>query len=215
MVPREHDHMAGPHRSPSNCACGNSHSPCMMPSTGRLSVAGCAKLLLKQVLLRMDLMVSGARSLFSSVPSAAANVPGVRHPYYPRDILLPGYQPLVLPYEGILTAFFGAAAVIFACTWAASGAQPTPQQTLLPFQLSLWLRTQLVIRLTGPQVWGSGCRPRTASLCAGWLCQAPPTLWWKVRKHCHCLARVAEGCADTDWMQAERGALRRRRGAAR
>ncbi len=112
--------------------------PCVMPTTGRLSVSRCAKLLLKQVLLRMDLLVSGARSLFSSVPSAVADVPGDRHPYYPRDLLLPGYQPLVLPYEGILTAFFGAAAVIFACTWAASGAQPTPQQTLLHFQQCLW-----------------------------------------------------------------------------
>jgi len=105
---------------------------------GRLSFSRCAKLLLKQVLLRMDLLVSGARSLFSSGPHAAADVPGVRHPYYPRDLLLPGYQPLLLPYEGILTAFFGAAAVIFACTWAASGTQPTPQQTLLHFQQCLW-----------------------------------------------------------------------------
>ena len=63
-------------------------------------------------------------SLLSSVRSAPAEVPGIRHPYYPRDILLPGCQPLVLPYEVILAAFFGAAAVITACVWGASGTPP-------------------------------------------------------------------------------------------
>ena len=69
----------------------------------------------------MDVLVSSARSLLRSAQSAPAEVPGIRHPYYPRDLLLPGYEPLVLPYETILAAFFGAAAVLTACVWGASG----------------------------------------------------------------------------------------------
>jgi len=34
------------------------------------------------------------------------------HPYYPSTLALPGWQPLVLPYERILGIFFGTAGVI-------------------------------------------------------------------------------------------------------
>ena len=74
----------------------------------------------------MDVLISSAKSLLRSAQSAPADVPSIRHPYYPRDLLLPGYQPLVLPYETILAAFFGAAAVISACVWGASGKSSSP-----------------------------------------------------------------------------------------
>lgn len=44
-----------------------------------------------------------------------------RHPYYPRDLLLPGYQPLVIPFENILLYFFGAFALVLAATWLWTG----------------------------------------------------------------------------------------------
>ena len=43
------------------------------------------------------------------------------HPYYPRTLVLPGWQPLVLPFEQILAIFFGFAATIGVITWLLSG----------------------------------------------------------------------------------------------
>lgn len=46
----------------------------------------------------------------------------VLHPYYPQSLLLPGYEPLTIPFEQILSIFFGASAVVFIAVWLASGA---------------------------------------------------------------------------------------------
>ena len=46
----------------------------------------------------------------------------VLHPYYPQSLLLPGYEPLTIPFEQILGTFFGASAIVFIAVWLASGA---------------------------------------------------------------------------------------------
>lgn len=43
------------------------------------------------------------------------------HPYYPTDVHLPGYQPLVLPFEFILFVFFGVTFIAMAGMWMLSG----------------------------------------------------------------------------------------------
>lgn len=43
------------------------------------------------------------------------------HPYYPTDLQLPGYQPLVIPFEQILIAFFGTCALLLILMWSLSG----------------------------------------------------------------------------------------------
>ena len=48
----------------------------------------------------------------------------VLHPYYPKSLLLPGYEPLVIPFERILYIFFGSSAVAFVALWLASGGAP-------------------------------------------------------------------------------------------
>ena len=45
----------------------------------------------------------------------------VLHPYYPKSLLLPGYEPLVIPFERILYIFFGSSAIAFIALWLASG----------------------------------------------------------------------------------------------
>ena len=48
----------------------------------------------------------------------------VLHPYHPKSLLLPGYEPLVIPFERILYIFFGSSAVVFVALWLASGLAP-------------------------------------------------------------------------------------------
>ncbi len=48
----------------------------------------------------------------------------VLHPYYPKSLLLPGYEPLVIPFERILYIFFGSSTVVFIALWLASGVAP-------------------------------------------------------------------------------------------
>ena len=43
------------------------------------------------------------------------------HPYYPKELVLPGYTPPRLAFEYILTAFFAAAAAILCLAWVLSG----------------------------------------------------------------------------------------------
>jgi hypothetical protein len=45
------------------------------------------------------------------------------HPYFPENVHLPGYQPLVIPFEQILTVFFGTSALLLLLVWTATGAQ--------------------------------------------------------------------------------------------
>ena len=45
----------------------------------------------------------------------------VLHPFYPQSLLLPGYEPLTIPFEQILGIFFGASALVFIAVWLASG----------------------------------------------------------------------------------------------
>ena len=56
------------------------------------------------------------------VPEPGPPLSVVLHPYYPQSLLLPGYEPLTIPFEHILGIFFGASAVIFIAVWLASGA---------------------------------------------------------------------------------------------
>ena len=50
----------------------------------------------------------------------------VLHPYHPQTLLLPGYEPLTIPFEHILGIFFGASAIVFIAVWLASGARQPP-----------------------------------------------------------------------------------------
>lgn len=43
------------------------------------------------------------------------------HPYFPLDLELPGYQPLVIPFERILAIFFGCSALVILGMWFYSG----------------------------------------------------------------------------------------------
>lgn len=51
------------------------------------------------------------------------------HPYIPADIKLPGYQPHVIPYETILTIFFGGSALVVAAMYYITGA-PAQQHAI-------------------------------------------------------------------------------------
>jgi hypothetical protein len=54
--------------------------------------------------------------------NAVDSVPSLHpHPYYPKDLVLPGFAPLQLPFERILTVFFAAAAAITCLAWVLSG----------------------------------------------------------------------------------------------
>ena len=44
-----------------------------------------------------------------------------QHPYMPRDIVLPGYTGLVIPFERILTIFFGCATAVVLGAWFFTG----------------------------------------------------------------------------------------------
>ncbi len=46
---------------------------------------------------------------------------GVKHPYYPESIELPGYVPPLLPFTVVLTVFFSAAILLFLASWVLSG----------------------------------------------------------------------------------------------
>ena len=54
----------------------------------------------------------------------------VLHPFYPQSLLLPGYEPLTIPFDQILGIFFGVTAIVFIVVWLASGAS-------LPFNANL------------------------------------------------------------------------------
>ena len=59
--------------------------------------------------------------------NAVDSVPSLHpHPYYPKDLVLPGFAPLQLPFEQILTAFFAAAAAIICLAWVLSGGCTRP-----------------------------------------------------------------------------------------
>lgn len=52
------------------------------------------------------------------------------HPYYPLDLSLPEYQPLVIPFDQILGAFFGTAGLLLIVVWALSGLMKTRNSLL-------------------------------------------------------------------------------------
>lgn len=45
----------------------------------------------------------------------------VQHPYWPTDLVLPGYVPPVKPFHEVLSWFFGVCGVFFALTWLVTG----------------------------------------------------------------------------------------------
>lgn len=64
------------------------------------------------LLLRLFLLLL---LLFTSTIAMAAS-----HPYYPRDLELEGYVPLVVDFTYILGVFFSAVACIAAVVWKVS-----------------------------------------------------------------------------------------------
>ncbi|CAL8461742.1 g1273 [Coccomyxa elongata] len=60
--------------------------------------------------------LESAKRLFAE-PAVQSN----SHPYYPIGLQLPGYQPLVIPFDQILGAFFGTAGLLLIVVWALSG----------------------------------------------------------------------------------------------
>jgi hypothetical protein len=48
------------------------------------------------------------------------------HPYYPLDLHLPGWQPLAMPFDKILTVFFTACGVVVGLGWWLTGACAGP-----------------------------------------------------------------------------------------
>ena len=53
------------------------------------------------------------------VPCFSATM--VQHPYWPVDLVLPGYVPPVKPVHEVLSWFFGVCGVFFAITWFITG----------------------------------------------------------------------------------------------
>ena len=45
------------------------------------------------------------------------------HPYYPVDLMLPGYAPPAIPFQQVLAWFFGVCGTFFALTWFLTGAR--------------------------------------------------------------------------------------------
>ncbi len=76
-------------------------------------------LALARVRVHMDISryLESAKRLFAE-PAVQSNT----HPYYPIGLQLPGYQPLVIPFDQILGAFFGTAGLLLIVVWALSGA---------------------------------------------------------------------------------------------
>ena len=46
---------------------------------------------------------------------------GVKHPYYPEELSLPGYVPPLLPFTVVLAAFFSSSILLFLASWTLSG----------------------------------------------------------------------------------------------
>lgn len=45
----------------------------------------------------------------------------MNHPYYPTDLLLPGYAAPVIPFQQVLACFFAACGILFVVTWVLTG----------------------------------------------------------------------------------------------
>lgn len=43
------------------------------------------------------------------------------HPYFPVDLILDGFQDIVMPFEKILAVFFAACGVVLAAGWYLTG----------------------------------------------------------------------------------------------
>ena len=71
----------------------------------------------------MEFFKSLGRDFFTpkQAPEPGPPLSVVLHPFYPQSLLLPGYEPLTIPFEQILGIFFGASALIFIAVWLASG----------------------------------------------------------------------------------------------
>ncbi|DBA71358.1 hypothetical protein WJX79_005541 [Trebouxia sp. C0005] len=48
---------------------------------------------------------------------------GVKHPYYPEELNLPGYVPPLLPFTVVLAVFFSSSILLFLASWTLSGRQ--------------------------------------------------------------------------------------------
>ena len=46
---------------------------------------------------------------------------GVKHPYYPEELNLPGYVPPLLPFTVVLAVFFSTSILLFLASWTLSG----------------------------------------------------------------------------------------------
>jgi hypothetical protein len=54
-------------------------------------------------------------------PEDVINTDHFNHPYFPRDLNLPGYVPMVVDFVYILGVFFAAVLAVFTATWFVSG----------------------------------------------------------------------------------------------
>jgi len=75
------------------------------------------------VLGSMEFFKGLGRDFFTpkQAPEPGPPLSVVLHPFYPQSLLLPGYEPLTIPFEQILGIFFGASALVFIAVWLASG----------------------------------------------------------------------------------------------
>ena len=67
-------------------------------------------------------IMSILKEFFTPKQEPAPPLSVVLHPFYPQSLLLPGYEPLTIPFDQILGIFFGVTAIVFIAVWLLSGA---------------------------------------------------------------------------------------------
>lgn len=94
-----------------------------LPATPPLPPAKVLKRITSDYKLKLLIAASKPTPLIAEPPNCCRR-PTMTHPYFPRDIDLPGYVPMLLDFELILAVFFASVAVVFGVTWLVSGAVP-------------------------------------------------------------------------------------------
>lgn len=49
---------------------------------------------------------------------------GIKHPYHPESLELPGYVPPLLPFTVVLAVFFSSSILLFLAFWGLSSRTP-------------------------------------------------------------------------------------------
>lgn len=92
-----------------------------------------------EITMDISRYLESAKRLFAE-PAVQSN----SHPYYPIGLPLPGYQPLVIPFDQILGAFFGTAGLLLIVVWALSGAIVKKPSVVEQLFASLYLQVNRV-----------------------------------------------------------------------